>query len=81
MGGLRTRTRVRMGNGSSSEQAAPAQPAQPGPKLGKSGKKICCSCPETKKARDECVVLNGEDKCADVIEAHKRCLREEGFSV
>ena len=25
--------------------------------------------------------INGEDKCADVIEAHKRCLREEGFSV
>jgi hypothetical protein len=24
------------------------------PKLGKSGKKICCSCPETKKVR--CVV-------------------------
>ena len=70
-----------MGNGSSSEQPAAPQPAQPGPKLGKSGKKICCSCPETKKARDECIVLNGEDKCADVIEAHKRCLRAEGFDV
>jgi len=49
--------------------------------LGKSGKKICCSCPETRKVRDNCVIINGEDKCADVIEAHKKCLRSEGFDV
>lgn len=52
-----------------------------GPKLGKSGKKICCSCPDTRKVRDECVVLNGEEKCAKYIEAHKKCLRLEGFKV
>ncbi|CAN0223701.1 unnamed protein product [Ascophyllum nodosum] len=51
------------------------------PKLGKSGKKICCSCPETKAARDDCVVMNGEDKCQQLIEAHKACLRSEGFDV
>jgi cytochrome c oxidase assembly protein subunit 17 len=51
------------------------------PKLGKSGKKICCSCPETKQKRDECIVMNGEDKCQDVIEAHKICLRAEGFDI
>ena len=49
--------------------------------VGKSGKKICCSCPETKEPRDECIVANGEDKCKDLIEAHKVCLRKEGFTV
>ena len=51
------------------------------PTVGKSGKKICCSCPETKKPRDECVVTRGEDQCEELIEAHKRCLRLEGFKV
>eukprot|EP00588_Corethron_pennatum_P014405 CAMPEP_0194279558 /NCGR_PEP_ID=MMETSP0169-20130528/13997_1 /TAXON_ID=218684 /ORGANISM="Corethron pennatum, Strain L29A3" /LENGTH=79 /DNA_ID=CAMNT_0039023997 /DNA_START=60 /DNA_END=299 /DNA_ORIENTATION=- len=51
------------------------------PKVGKSGKKICCSCPETKKLRDECVVMKGEEECADVIEKHKTCLRAEGFTI
>lgn len=55
--------------------------ATSGPVLGKSGKKICCSCPETKQARDLCVVQNGEDHCKDIIEAHKACLRSEGFTV
>lgn len=50
-------------------------------KVGRSGKKICCSCPDTKQARDECVVENGPEKCADVIEAHKQCLRSEGFTI
>lgn len=52
-----------------------------GPMLGKSGKKICCSCPTTKQARDLCVVTNGEENCKDIIEAHKACLRSEGFTV
>jgi len=52
-------------------------------KLGKSGKKICCSCPETRKPRDECVVMFGEEhpECKRFIEAHKACLRSEGFDV
>lgn len=51
-----------MGN----KASAPAVPASGGEckksdKVGiKSGKKICCCCPETKKARDECVVFKGE---------------------
>lgn len=60
----------------STTATAPAAPV-----LGKSGKKICCSCPETKSARDLCVVTNGEDLCKDVIEKHKACLRSEGFVV
>ena len=54
----------------------PSEEATEKPKL-----RICCACPETKKARDECVVNNGEEHCADKIEAHKVCLRAEGFKV
>lgn len=45
------------------------------------GKRICCVCKPTKHARDECVVLNGEEKCKIFIEAHNQCLRSEGFDV
>ncbi|CAN8269303.1 unnamed protein product [Cochlearia groenlandica] len=44
-------------------------------------KKICCACPDTKKLRDECIVEHGESACAKWIEAHKICLRAEGFNV
>ncbi|KAK4531047.1 hypothetical protein CCYA_CCYA06G1904 [Cyanidiococcus yangmingshanensis] len=44
-------------------------------------KKICCACPETKRARDECIAERGEEACRDLIEAHKACLRAEGFQV
>ncbi|KAL8505864.1 hypothetical protein ACS0TY_016914 [Phlomoides rotata] len=44
-------------------------------------KKICCACPDTKKLRDECVVEHGEAACEKWIEAHRRCLRAEGFNV
>ncbi|OVA01960.1 Cytochrome c oxidase copper chaperone [Macleaya cordata] len=44
-------------------------------------KKICCACPDTKKLRDECVVQHGEAACTKWIEAHKQCLRAEGFNV
>ena len=67
--------------GGEASKPAAAEASKPAPKLGKSGKKICCSCPETKKVRDECIVMKGEAACADVIEAHKVCLRAEGFDV
>ncbi|WPT12765.1 Cytochrome c oxidase copper chaperone 1 [Picochlorum sp. SENEW3] len=46
-------------------------------------KKICCACPETKKVRDECIALHGPDseECQKLIEAHKACLRAEGFKI
>ncbi|CAM6087457.1 unnamed protein product [Calypogeia fissa] len=44
-------------------------------------KKICCACPDTKRLRDECVVAHGEDACGKWIDAHKMCLRAEGFKV
>lgn len=71
----------------SSAAAASAAPstagasAPPAPPVGKSGKKICCACPETRKPRDECVVMFGEEACAAQIDAHKACLRRDGFDV
>eukprot|EP00189_Rhodosorus_marinus_P006565 CAMPEP_0113955584 /NCGR_PEP_ID=MMETSP0011_2-20120614/1442_1 /TAXON_ID=101924 /ORGANISM="Rhodosorus marinus" /LENGTH=64 /DNA_ID=CAMNT_0000965345 /DNA_START=224 /DNA_END=418 /DNA_ORIENTATION=- /assembly_acc=CAM_ASM_000156 len=44
-------------------------------------KKICCVCPETRTKRDECMVEHGEEACYMFIEAHKNCLRKEGFDV
>ena len=37
----------------------------------------------TDPARDECVVFKGEEDpiCQKLIEAHKACLRSEGFTV
>lgn len=59
------------------------QPETSAPEKDKSEKPLrpCCACPETKKARDECVVENGEENCTAVIEAHKECLRKLGFKV
>lgn len=57
-------------------QAAIATQADTKPK-----KKICCACPDTKKLRDECIVEHGEEACSKWIEAHRRCLRAEGFNV
>lgn len=39
----------------------------------------CCVCPDTKKARDMCILDKGENDCLSFIEAHKVCLRKEGF--
>ncbi|XP_059618646.1 cytochrome c oxidase copper chaperone [Phlebotomus argentipes] len=61
-----------MGN----ESAKPATPAGEKPKC-----KACCACPETKKARDACIVEKGEENCQDLIEAHKKCMRDQGFNI
>ncbi|OIT00415.1 PREDICTED: cytochrome c oxidase copper chaperone 1-like isoform X2 [Nicotiana attenuata] len=59
------------------EKSAPSTvPADSKPK-----KKICCACPETKKLRDECIVEHGQSACEKWIEAHRKCLRAEGFNV
>eukprot|EP00116_Pleurobrachia_bachei_P003129 sb/3463391/ len=41
--------------------------------------KPCCACPDTRSAMGECILLNGEEECADLIEAHKACMRAAGF--
>jgi|TARA_B100000405_G_scaffold259631_1_gene194801 cytochrome c oxidase assembly protein subunit 17 len=56
--------------GASSSKVADAKP-----------KKICCACPITKNARDACIPEHDEEKCKYLIEAHKQCLRDEGFDV
>uniref|UniRef100_H3C1E5 Cytochrome c oxidase copper chaperone n=1 Tax=Tetraodon nigroviridis TaxID=99883 RepID=H3C1E5_TETNG len=43
--------------------------------------KPCCACPETKKVRDACIIEKGEEKCSDLIEAHKECMRSLGFKI
>ncbi|OAD69722.1 hypothetical protein PHYBLDRAFT_116167 [Phycomyces blakesleeanus NRRL 1555(-)] len=43
--------------------------------------KPCCSCPETKKARDQCVFENGEENCGPLIQAHLKCMRDLGFKI
>ena len=43
--------------------------------------KACPVCPGTKKDLDECVVINGETNCGDLVEAHKQCMRDLGFSI
>eukprot|EP00913_Durusdinium_trenchii_P011924 g11201.t1 len=60
----------------SSSSKGPEAPAAKKPTM-----KMCCACPETKAARDECITMNGEEKCKAFIEAHKQCLRSEGFDV
>lgn len=66
--------------------ASGSKPAASSAPIGADGKpkKICCACPETKRARDECVVEHGTDedgKCKALIDAHLKCLRSEGFDV
>ncbi|KAG9271356.1 cytochrome c oxidase copper chaperone [Astyanax mexicanus] len=43
--------------------------------------KPCCACPETKKARDACIIEKGEESCTNLIEAHKECMRALGFKI
>ncbi|XP_076850478.1 cytochrome c oxidase copper chaperone [Brachyhypopomus gauderio] len=43
--------------------------------------KPCCACPETKRARDACIIEKGEESCTDLIEAHKQCMRALGFKI
>lgn len=43
--------------------------------------KPCCACPETRKARDMCIVERGEEECGDLIKAHKECMRKMGFEI
>lgn len=58
-----------------------AVPSEEKPKEEPKKLKICCACPETKKVRDACIVERGEDKCQELIEAHKECLRQQGFNI
>lgn len=43
--------------------------------------KPCCACPDTRKARDMCIVERGEEECKDLIEAHRECMKKMGFNI
>ncbi|XP_025921253.1 cytochrome c oxidase copper chaperone isoform X2 [Apteryx rowi] len=51
------------------------------PRAEKKPLKPCCACPETKKARDACIIEKGEENCGHLIEAHKECMRALGFKI
>ena len=62
--------------------ASVAAPLEEKPKEEEKKKlKPCCACPETKKVRDACIVERGEENCGELIEAHKKCMREMGFNI
>lgn len=64
-----------MGN-SASVPSSSTKPDDSKPKC-----KPCCACPETRKARDQCVITNGEENCQDLIKAHQECMRKMGFNI
>lgn len=68
MGGINTKS-----NSVSAESTAAQKPNKP--------LKPCCACPETKNARDECIITKGEENCGHLIEAHKACMRYLGFNI
>ncbi|XP_034668102.1 cytochrome c oxidase copper chaperone-like [Drosophila subobscura] len=41
----------------------------------------CCACPESKQARDQCIVEHGEEHCMGVIDAYKKCMQEAGLNI
>lgn len=43
--------------------------------------KPCCVCLDEKKARDECLLFNGQEngKCNELIEKYKTCMKGYGF--
>ena len=38
-------------------------------------------CAEAKQVLDACIKENGGENCAELIEAHKKCMRDLGFEV
>ncbi|KAL3089511.1 hypothetical protein niasHS_006895 [Heterodera schachtii] len=70
-----------MYTGDAAISGSSAQQAKTGTESSTSKPKACCVCKETKGKRDECIILNGEENCGQLIEAHKKCMREYGFEV
>ncbi|CAH2092624.1 unnamed protein product [Euphydryas editha] len=70
-----------MGN-ASAKAAEVKVPEAPAPAtVEKSKLKPCCACPETKRARDACIIERGEENCGPLIEEHKACMRKMGFNI
>jgi cytochrome c oxidase assembly protein subunit 17 len=43
--------------------------------------KPCCACPETRMKRDQCIIEKGEESCVNMIELHRKCMREYGYFI
>ncbi|KOB71600.1 Cytochrome c oxidase copper chaperone [Operophtera brumata] len=68
--------------GNASAKAVEVKVAEPAPTNAEKPKlKPCCACPETKRARDACIIENGEENCGSLIEEHKVCMRKMGFNI
>lgn len=70
-----------MGQSASSKPEPTAAPAPASQGGEKKKLKPCCACPETRKARDECIAEKGQENCKELIEAHIQCMRKEGFNI
>ncbi|KPJ12867.1 Cytochrome c oxidase copper chaperone [Papilio machaon] len=70
-----------MGNASAKAVEAKAVDAAAPSNAEKPKLKPCCACPETKRARDACIIENGEENCGPLIEEHKACMRKMGFNI
>lgn len=65
------RTQVSADNGSDDENSK----GRPRP---------CCTCKDTRAARDDCFLRYGDEagqKCSDLIKAHVECMRSFGFKI
>ncbi|QLG70597.1 hypothetical protein HG535_0A05380 [Zygotorulaspora mrakii] len=50
---------------------------------GETKPKPCCVCLPEKDERDQCILFNGQDsdKCEDVIQKYKTCMKTYGFDI
>ena len=56
-------------------------PAPPRSKESKPACKICCACPNERRVRDECLLLNASlEDCREHVDAFYACLLQEGFT-
>ncbi|KAH8338103.1 cytochrome c oxidase copper chaperone [Drosophila kikkawai] len=79
--GASTSKGVGVAQAAASPSIPPAEPVGAAGVAEKPKCKACCACPETKRARDACIVENGEENCTSLIEAHKKCMRDAGFNI
>ncbi|OWR54323.1 Cytochrome c oxidase copper chaperone [Danaus plexippus plexippus] len=70
-----------MGNASAKAVDGSVPPLPEPAQVEKPKLKPCCACPETKRARDACIIENGEENCGPLIEEHKACMRKMGFNI
>ncbi|KAH8245504.1 hypothetical protein KR032_010929 [Drosophila birchii] len=79
--GANTSKGVGVAQAAANPSIPPAEPVNTAATGEKPKCKACCACPETKRARDACIVENGEENCTSLIEAHKKCMRDAGFNI